>query len=632
VDTDTPRLFFINSKNGTEGTYHYDFARDVLKQYTDLNYRDGQALFSSQSYFTSQRRFLLGSVISYDRQSDQQSEQSEIYSIEFWPTDPVSFKLVNLAYQTIERVLPIAKQRLYYHPVGDTQQQLYSNDKQRYDASLKTIFTEDLLAGATHSVLNEGEAYGRLRVIEPGDPPASRTDIAIYRFIPNDLTHIAGIITEAPQTPLSHINLKARQNNTPNSYLINASSNDTISPLIGEWVHYQAIGNHIDINAASQQEAEDWFKSIRPAQTQIPGSDLSVTTPQRLTDIGFSDWISFGVKAANVAELAKILPDGMVPDGYAIPFALYNEFMGLPRCGQDQTKLCTNSESGLSFYQQAEQMLASPEFQNDTELREQQLKAFRKAIRNAQAPQAMTATIEAIRLFWEPQGEPFTQSLRVRSSTNNEDLPGFNGAGLYSSYTHKKDEGKLIESIKQVWASLWNARAFDERDFHRVDHFKTYMGVLVHPNFGDEQANGVAVSKNIYNPNWQGIYCNVQYGEISITNPEPIVTEAGEIAAIPDEFIISRLPVSDIEYDWETQFIRYSNVEEVYGNPVPAGNVLRESEMIQLRDAMLTVHNHFKQLYQGNESFAMETEFKITETDDGSRGKLAIKQARPWID
>ncbi|MCH9697215.1 MAG: FG-GAP repeat protein, partial [Gammaproteobacteria bacterium] len=47
VDTDTPRLFFINSKNGTEGTYHYDFARDVLKQYTDLNYRDGQALFSS---------------------------------------------------------------------------------------------------------------------------------------------------------------------------------------------------------------------------------------------------------------------------------------------------------------------------------------------------------------------------------------------------------------------------------------------------------------------------------------------------------------------------------------------------------------------------------------------------------
>ena len=54
-----------------------------------------------------------------------------------------------------------------------------------------------------------------------------------------------------------------------------------------------------------------------------------------------------------------------------------------------------------------------------------------------------------------PDGTP----LRCRSSTNNEDLPGFSGAGLYDSSTHRPDEGHLSESIKQVYASLWNYRA-----------------------------------------------------------------------------------------------------------------------------------------------------------------------------
>ncbi len=158
------------------------------------------------------------------------------------------------------------------------------------------------------------------------------------------------------------------------------------------------------------------------------------------------------------------------------------------------------------------------------------------------------------------------------------------------------------------------------------------MGVLVHPNFGDEQANGVSVSKNIYNPNWQGIYTNVQHGEISITNPEPIDTDTGQISPVPDEFIITRLPISSINYDWETQFIRHTNVKQVYDKPTQTGNVLNDAEIIELRDTMLKVHRHFKALHKGSDNFAMETEFKITETTDGSRGRLAIKQTRPWVD
>lgn len=305
--------------------------------------------------------------------------------------------------------------------------------------------------------------------------------------------------------------------------------------------------------------------------------------------------------------------------------------MNLQRCADALQKLCTKNDS-MSLNEYIAQLLADEEFQQSLEIRRQRLADLRDLIEQAEAPQAMIDQIETVRLFWEPVGEPFKQKLRVRSSTNNEDLEGFNGAGLYSSFTHKPKEGKLINSIKQVWAGLWNESAFEERRLHRIDHLKTYMGVLIHPNYGDEQANGVAITKNIFNAGWEGLYINAQYGELSITNPEPIKSDTGLINPIPDEFIMTHLSASISGFSWETQYIRHSNVQYVYGAPVETENVLLQGEVDQLRDILLIIHSHFKNLYQGDDNFAMDVEFKITETTDGSRGKLAIKQTRPWID
>jgi len=114
-------------------------------------------------------------------------------------------------------------------------------------------------------------------------------------------------------------------------------------------------------------------------------------------------------------------------------------------------------------HDQAEAALA----ESDADRRRERLVALRKDIRKGEAPADMIAAIEAIRRFWDPDGLPFRQSLRCRSSTNNEDLPGFNGACLYRSTTHHPDEGPLIKSVKKVWASLWNDVAVEEREFWR---------------------------------------------------------------------------------------------------------------------------------------------------------------------
>jgi hypothetical protein len=200
----------------------------------------------------------------------------------------------------------------------------------------------------------------------------------------------------------------------------------------------------------------------------------------------------------------------------------------------------------------------------------------------------------------------------LRSSTNNEDLPGFSGAGLYDSFTHRPDEGHIAKSVKQVFASLWNFRAFEEREFYKIDHFRAAMGILVHPNYDDEAANGVAVSDDIVyevtgvNPG-RTYYINVQVGEDLVTNPNE--------ESIPEELLLnSVLPLND-------QLISSSNRTD--------GEILLTSEYkTDLRDYMNRIHHGFRQLYavEAGQQFAMEIEFKITYD-----GVLAIKQARPWV-
>ncbi len=202
---------------------------------------------------------------------------------------------------------------------------------------------------------------------------------------------------------------------------------------------------------------------------------------------------------------------------------------------------------------------------------------------------------------------------RYRSSTNNEDLPGFNGAGLYDSKSQKpsEDEKDLAKSLKEVYASLWNFRAFIERDFHRVDHLSAAMGVLVHPSYRDELVNGVAVSFDPVSGREGRYYVNSQVGEDLVTNPDA--------HSVPEELLLRRIRLLD------------SVVAEVLAtsNQVGPGELLMDRTQIrQLRIHLEVIHDHFAGLYDPgpDEPFAMEIEFKIT-----SDNILAIKQARPWV-
>jgi hypothetical protein len=433
-------------------------------------------------------------------------------------------------------------------------------------------------------VLHPAVGLGLLRVMTLEERPNQR-DIVIYPALPNELSRVAGVITTVAQTPLSHVNLRAVQDNVPNAFVPGALDDPGIKALIGRYVKYTVAEGSVTIAAATQAEVEAHHAASRPAEAQTPERDLSVRAITPLANLGFDDWRAFGVKAANVATLATFdLADADVPDGYAIPFSFYDEFM-----------------KANSFYDRVAKLLADAKFRSDPAVQDEQLAELRDAIKAAPMPAGMEAELDVVQRSF-----PVGASIRCRSSTNNEDLPNFSGAGLYDSKTQHGDEGHLSKCVKQVFASVWNLRAFLERDFYRIDHLATAMGVLLHPAFADEQANGVAVSIDPVYDTPGAFYVNAQRGEDLVTNPDAL--------SVPEALLLGS--------DGSVAVITYSNRVE------PGEKLLTDAQISALRSSLTVVHDRFKALYKpaNGEKFAMEVEFKIT-----SSGRFSIKQARTWV-
>ena len=561
IETDRPSVYFMNTNKFQR---HPDFLRAIR--------------VDSQGDFRS--------TIIYDPEFVAPDGSLGVFRFSNFRL-PKSFSFMERTYTLLAGSMPLVKDNLalwIHNQVLPTVQ----DDIPLYGESrINVVFDEDVFGDTEFMALNPGEGFGLLRNMDPDERPNSR-DIVIYETLPNELPRVAGIISTVPQTPLSHVNLRALQDSIPNAFIAGALEDDTVSGLIDSYVHYAVTETGYTIRSATQEEVDGHYASSRPAEVQTPQRDLTVTSITALSEIGFDDWDSFGVKAANVAVLGTLdFPEGTVPNGFAAPFYFYDEFM---------------KHNGL--YDDVREMLADSDFQTDYDTKADKLKDLRKKIKKAETPEWIETELTEMHATF-PEGT----SLRYRSSTNNEDLPGFNGAGLYDSKTQHPDETEedgISKSLKQVYASLWNFRAFIERDFHRIDHLAAAMGVLVHPNYSDELVNGVAVSVDPAYGTEGTYYVNSQVGEDLVTNPEA--------HSVPEETLL---------YPDGTYTVA------ALSNQVPQGQLLMtDDQLAQLRRRLDAVHDKFAELYaiEGNERFAMEVEFKITSVD-----VLAIKQARPWI-
>ena len=327
TDTDTPGVYFINTNTHNS---HQSFLDAAGLQWDDV---------------------ITGDLV-YRPDLVAREGSLGVYYFMLWEGRP-SFSFESRVHALLAASVPLIDENLVLY-IPNYMIPHYQYELSLFNASrLDLVFDADISPASGFLALNPGEGYGRLQVLEPDDRPHSR-DVVIYEALPNELPRVAGIISTVPQTPLSHVNLRAVQNGVPNAFVRDVLDEPGIEDLIGSYVRYEVTDSGWDLRAATFDEVETHFEASRPAHTQIPERDLTVTEIAPLSEIGFGDWNAFGVKAANVAVLGKLsFPEGTVPDGFAIPFYFYDEFM-----------------KHNNFYARIETMLADPDFQSDFDAQE----------------------------------------------------------------------------------------------------------------------------------------------------------------------------------------------------------------------------------------------------------------------
>jgi hypothetical protein len=388
-------------------------------------------------------------------------------------------------------------------------------------------------------------------------------------------------------------------------------------------VHFVVLDGSFTLAEATIEEAEAYWEAHRPDPVTLE-ADLEREGLPLFSDVGFEDALAIGVKAANLAELHNLLPD-VAPAGFAVPFRYYAEFLAsntldAPLCaaahadcvteGRDTFScdgaraLCDGAPPSTTLADYAARLVADPGFGSDTALRDAALDGLRYAIRNSVVSPVFAAALDG-----RVQQVFGAARVRLRSSTNAEDLPRFSGAGLYDSYSAGGADDLPSDEIRKVWASAWNFRAFEERSYWGVDHAGVAMGVAVSASYPDERANGALITQNIADPSVAGMYVNVQAGEMPVTNPED--------GAIPEIFSI--LPGDSTG---EVQVARLS-----YSSLSPSTPLLSTAEVLALHQAATAVQEHMAVLYEESPySLALDIEFKFT----GPERRLILKQVRPF--
>ncbi len=563
--TKSPWIYFIN---GLTHDLHFDFANTVGISNNGDNVKKGQIIYHP-------------GVIS-------DNGTTGLFTFNYSNGHGQDFDVVQRTHELLATNMPFLKNNLSYY-ITPRNADEFERDALLFDESrIPLLFEDDVYAGLDYWGLNPAEGYGYFRHMTLSEIPGPR-DIVLYDALPNSLPRVGGIITSAIQTPLSHVNLRAIQDKIPNAFIRDPLSIDSIANLIDHYIYFSVQQNKYVIREASLVEVNDWYDHIRPQKEQTPPINLSYTSILPLEDIHFEMFDGFGAKCANVATMRTFgFPEGTIPDGFGVPFYFYREFM-----------------KHNQFFDEVESMMSDPEFAADRNYRDQVLADFRQKIKKGDMPDWMRDELMAMHESFPPG-----TSVRCRSSTNNEDLPGFSGAGLYDSKTQHPNEGHISKSIQQVYASLWNLRAFEEREFYRIDHFNTAMGVLCHPNYSEEKANGVGVSVDPIYQTSNTFYLNTQVGEELITNPD--------FTSSPEEILLDRDSNSEEGY-----------VVVEYSSLLPNNSIILEEHYLDLmRDYLTVIHDQFEVLYhaENRTDFAMDIEYKITSDD-----RLIIKQARPWV-
>jgi hypothetical protein len=356
--------------------------------------------------------------------------------------------------------------------------------------------------------LNPGYAFGELVVIDGSseDIDVSSDKIYIFQRSPSDLKPVAGIATVAEGNLVSHVQLLARNLGIPNAALSDGNL-QRLKKYDGQLVFY-AVSNKGNVILKPEAEMTDQERALfskkerNTDKIEVPIEKIRLdnTSVLNMRDVDASDSGELcGPKAANLGQLKKMFPEQVV-EGLVIPFGIFRDHMDQPM-----------PEQGKSYWRYLNDMFAEAERMRTAAVSEpevenyqlRQLETLRDAIKKMPLKTEFLDEIGA--KFKSILGKPLGEiPVFLRSDTNMEDLKDFTGAGLNLTLFNVLDKDKILNGVKEVWASPYTERSFKWRQKYLLNPENVFPSILVIPSV-DVDYSGVLITKGINSGNDQDL-------------------------------------------------------------------------------------------------------------------------------
>ena len=348
--------------------------------------------------------------------------------------------------------------------------------------------------------LNPGFALGELVVVGgPEDEVEVSADkIYVFNRPPAGLKPVAGIATVMEGNMVSHVQLLARNLGIPNA-VVSADNLVALKRFNHQLIFY-AVSNKgtVIMKPAGLMTAEE-----RALFTEKKRSEERVMVPTDKIDLTHIRLLNLqdvnaaasgricGPKAANLGQLKLLFPEHVV-EGIVIPFGVFRRHLNQTMPGESMSYW----EFINDVFNKAEQMQRSGYAESDREAYVLgELEKLRNAIQRIELQPDFLADLR--RSFYSAFALDIGKvPVFLRSDTNMEDLAEFTGAGLNKTVFNVVDEAKILQGIRDVWASPYTERSFKWRQRFMLNPENVYPSILIIPGV-DVAYSGVMITKGL---------------------------------------------------------------------------------------------------------------------------------------
>lgn len=561
--------------------HHVDFCRRLDPR--------SNARFDEVMYRSPDRPFVL---LTMTRLPRPEEEGGDLWWLELWPGDDLDAATM-VETVALLRAATFLGPRLLVKGSSDDQ-------RQRFEPVLAPLLDQgEVWRGQSYQALTRGTAYGRLRILRDGPGLATELasltpfDVVVTESIPLDIKAVSALVTAEHQTPLAHVAVLSANRGSPNCAVVGAHALPEVVALEGQWVQLSVERSAWRIEPAREGVARAHVDR-RLAQMRAGAPALRLSSGVRgLVDLASRASRDVSVVGAKSAALADLRRDRrlrrMVPPGVTVPLGVYvDHVLGDATCAALLDRLHRADASGGS----AGGLLAE----------------LRAAILAVPVDPALVASVRAAAASMEASSMEVGGDLILRSSSNCEDLPGFNGAGLADSVrvaAPVTDEA-VADALRRVWASLWSDRGWAERAAFGIHQAPAAMAVLVQPVV-PHTAHVVAITTNPVRPSALPAYL------LNLLPSGALVTDADSASA-------EQLLVFDDDPACAEVLCLAGGRD---------ASLLPETLVGQVRDVLKRVDRRV-QRRSGGRAPAADVELLLGPGGDFAGAPLVLLQARPW--